>query len=129
MDRFFARAGPTALNAIPQYTILEMGDRKFFGGPLKWISLAAARRPDSHANIEYVYQQLVNQELKPGEEMTTFVCTNPDDKAVKALNSYQGPLLWRVQLRRGLVKWTTRTGVEREDSATAVVGVEFTPPT
>ena len=42
-----------------------------------------------------------------------------------ALDSYGGPLVWHVQLRRGLVKWTTRDGVEREDSATAVVGVEF----
>ncbi len=126
MDRFFARARPTGLTAIPQYTILERGDRKFYGGPLTWIAQAVAKRADSHANIEYVYQQVVNQELKPGEEMTTFICTNPADHAVKALDGYQGPLLWRVQLRRGLVKWTTKAGVEREDSATAVVGVEFT---
>jgi hypothetical protein len=126
MDRFFARSRPTGHNAIPQYTILEMGDRKFYGGPLTWVPLAVANTPDTSAHIEYVHQQVVNQELKPGEEMTTFVCTNPQDRAVKALDSYQGPLLWRVQLRRGLVKWTTRLGVEREDSVTAVVGVEFT---
>jgi hypothetical protein len=126
MDRFFARARPTALDAIPQYTILEMGDRKFYGGPLNWVPLAAARKPNSQAGIEYVDQQVVNQELQPGEVMETFVCTNPKDKAAKALDGYQGPLLWRVQLRRGLVKWTTRAGVAREDSATTVVGVEFT---
>ena len=125
MDRFFARSRP-GLEAIPQYTILEVGDRKFYGGPLKWVSLADAARPGSHANIEYVDQQVVNEELKPGDEMTTFVCTNPDEHALKALDSYEGRLTWRVQLRRGLVRWTTKDGVEREDPATAVVGVEFT---
>jgi hypothetical protein len=126
MDRFFARAQKTSINAIPQYTLLEMGERKFIGGPLKWVSLSAAKNPNNRTPVEYVYKQVVNQELKPGEEMTTFVCTNPDDKAAKALDGYQGPLLWRVQLRRGLVGWTTKKGVQREDSATAVVGVEFT---
>jgi len=120
MDRFFARAR-TSPGAIPQYTILEMGERKFYGGPLEWIPLARAK---DHF-IEYVEKQAVNHELKPGEEMTTFVCTNPKDHAVEALDSYQGRLLWRVQLRRGLVKWTTRNGVDRDDPATAVVGIEF----
>ncbi len=126
MDRFFARAQRTALNAIPQYTLLEMGDRKFIGGPLKWVSLSAAKNPNNRTPVEFVDKQAVNQELKPGEEMTTFVCTNPDDRAARALDGYQGPLLWRVQLRRGLVAWTTKKGARREDSATAVVGVEFT---
>ena len=96
------------------YTCLEMGERKFYGGPLDW----------SRKN-EFIKGQDVNKELKPGEEMTTFFCTNPDEHAAKALDNYGGPLVWHVQLRRGLVKWTTRDGVEREDSATAVVGVEF----
>jgi hypothetical protein len=123
MDRFFARdrASPSL---SPQYTLLEMGERKFYGGPLKWLSLVAAR--DKRSHIEFVEKQGVNRELKPGEEMTTFVCTNPDDHAVEALENYQGPLLWHVQLRRGLVKWTTKNGVERDDPATAVVGIEFT---
>jgi hypothetical protein len=57
--------------------------------------------------------------------MTTFFCTNPEEHVVRALDGYAGPLVWHVQLRRGLVRWTTRDGVEREDSATTVIGVEF----
>jgi hypothetical protein len=114
MDRYFARARSSDPNR-PQYTLLEMGGRRFFGGPLDW-----KRRN------EFVKGQAVNKELKPGDEMTTFVCTNPDDHAVKALDAYDGPLLWHVQLRRGLVRWTTKDGVDREDPATTVVGVEFT---
>jgi hypothetical protein len=123
MDRYFSRAwkknDPTDHKP---YTYLEMGDRKFYGGPLDWLPLNRA----AEGHIQYVQGQIVNQELKPGEEMTTFVCTNPEEHVVRALENYSGPLLWRVQLRRGLVRWTTRDGKEREDPATAVIGVAFT---
>jgi hypothetical protein len=60
--------------------------------------------------------------LGPGAEMDTFVCTDGDDAAVlQELEKFQGKLLWRVQLRRGLV----RVG-QRDIPAAAVVGVEFT---
>jgi len=114
MDRYFVRAWPKVQGDHKPYTLLEMGERKFYGGPLDW----------SRKN-EFIKGQDVNRELKPGEEMTTFFCTNPDEHAARALDSYAGSLVWHLQLRRGLVKWTTRDGVEREDSATAVVGVEF----
>jgi hypothetical protein len=123
MDRYFVRAWSKKPNDLRPYTMLEMGGHRYYGGPLKWTSLAEAKR--SREPVEYVDGQAVNQELKPGEEMTTFFCTNPDDHVARALDSYRGPLLWRVQLRRGLVRWTTRDGAEREDAATAVVGVEF----
>jgi len=126
MDRFFARVRPQNASALKQYTILEMGTRKFYGGPLEWAPLKETTGPRSSKNYEAIVGQLVNEELKPGDEMKTFVCTNPKDPVLKALDTYQGPLLWRVQLRRGVVKWTTKDGVDREDSATAVVGVEFT---
>jgi hypothetical protein len=123
MDRFFSAAWSNKSRREKPYTLLEMGDRKFYGGPLPWISLATARKTRDY--IDYVDKQEVNTELKPGEQMTTFFCTNPEDHVVKALEGYQGRLLWRVQLRRGLVKWTTQNGVTREDPATTVVGIEF----
>jgi hypothetical protein len=113
LDRYFFREVSKAGGGRP-YTYLEMGDHKFPGGPLN-----IARKN------EFIKGQDVGKELKPGEEMTTFVCTNPAQHAIKALDGYSGPLLWRVQLRRGLVKWTTRDGVDREDPATTVVGIEF----
>jgi hypothetical protein len=114
MDRYFERAWPKMPGDHKPYTLLEMGERKFYGGPLDW----------SHKE-EFLKGQDVNKELKPGEEMATFVCTNPEEHVVRALDGYAGPLVWHVQLRRGLVRWTTRDGAERDDSATAVVGVEF----
>ncbi len=125
MDRFFARARPQSASALKQYTMLEMGTHKFYGGPLTWASRRETSGPRAEKNYEVIVGQKINKELKPGDEMNTFVCTNPKDPVLKTLDSYQGPLLWRVQLRRGLVAWTTKDGVEREDSATAVVGVEF----
>jgi hypothetical protein len=117
MDRYFDRHwNRNNVNDPKPYTLLEMGPRRFYGGPLDW----------SRKN-EFIEGQKVNTELKPGEEMQTFVCTDPyeSEDAAKELAGYQGPLLWRVQLRRGLVRWTTKGGAERDDPATAVVGVEF----
>ena len=52
--------------------------------------------------------------------MTTFLCTEPKDDVPAAIKKAKGPFLWRVQVRRGLVKLG-----DKEVSATAVVGVEF----
>jgi hypothetical protein len=114
MDRYFVRSWSKRPGDPKPYTMLEMGKRRFYGGALDW-----SRKE------EFIRGQDVDKELKPGEAMTTFVCTNPDEHAVKALDDYEGPLVWHIQLRRGLVNWTTKDGVERDDSATAVVGVEF----
>jgi hypothetical protein len=113
MDRFFTRK-PMG-NEVKPFTALVMGSDRFYGGPIEFSE-----------RVEVVDGQDYDKELKPGEEMTTFVCTNPDNPAVlDKLARYQGPIMWRVQVRRGLVKWRTLKGKEREDSATAVVGVEF----
>jgi hypothetical protein len=114
LDRYFARRWKPG-DGVGPFTILEMGTRRFHGGPTPWPPPADER----------LAGQDFDKELKPGETMTTFVCTNPDDHAVKALAGYKGPLTWRVQLRRGLVRWQTSNGVDREDPATVVVGVEF----
>lgn len=60
--------------------------------------------------------------LRPGEEMITDLTTDlkDRDKTVEMVKSNQ-PLVWRVQVRRGMVK--TSQGMQ---SATAVIGVEFT---
>jgi hypothetical protein len=123
MDRFFSRKWPTKNKAQNKpYTYLEMGEQKFYGGPLDWVPLAKA----SSDWIYYLQGQNVDEELKPGQDMTTFFCTDPEQHVVKAVEGYRGKLVWRLHLRRGLVKWTTRNGVERDDPATTVVGVEFT---
>lgn len=108
------RTGP------PPLTVLEMGSQRFYGGPAEWSpvgGVAAERRQwvEGRKNLDSLG-------LGPGEALDTFVCTDGDDATVlPELERFHGTLLWRVQLRRGLV----RVG-QREIPATAVVGVEFT---
>jgi hypothetical protein len=97
------------------FTFLQMGSQYFYGGPLPWTPTPAEETERREPIAGQVYQV-----LQPGEQMTTLVCTNPDDRVRDHLEHYQGECLWRVQVRRGLVK----VG-EREVSATAVVGVRF----
>jgi phage FluMu protein Com len=58
--------------------------------------------------------------LQPGEEMFVELITADRDKTPEVMKLTK-PLVWRVQLRRGMVE--TRKG---DQPATAVVGVEFT---
>jgi hypothetical protein len=60
--------------------------------------------------------------VQPGEAMTVAFRTTQDDRAAVRAEAAAGPLLWRVQLRRGLVPLR-----DTEVSATAVIGVEFAP--
>ena len=71
--------------------------------------------------------------LEPGESAETFVCTDGWNPAIQLLlfgleadgkgtqKPYSGNLLWRVQLRRGLIAHK-----DRKLPATCVIGVEFT---
>ncbi len=116
-DPEFQRAwDATRVSGMP-YTFLEMGDRRFYGGPIRWTpDNPTGRRADvtlDGANLD--------RELRPGESMQTFVCTHPELKAADHVAKHAGKMLWRVQVRRGLVRVK-----DREVSATAVVGVEFT---
>lgn len=99
------------------YTFLEMGDRRFFG-PLDWSPPRAGGRGGGMLTV--IAGQPCSQELQPGEAMTTLICTDPDANAGEALRRYTGPLLWRVHLRRGLVRYKGQ-----DKAVTAVVGVEF----
>jgi hypothetical protein len=109
LDPYFDRQwSPGKTSGIMPYGFLTV-DKKNFFGPLEW-----------HRARVVVKGQDQDTELKPGEEMTTFLCTDPEDHVPAALKKAKGPFLWRVQVRRGLVKVGSK-----EISATAVVGVEF----
>jgi hypothetical protein len=98
------------------YTYLEMGTRRFYGGPIKWEEAV----PGKGDPRQYIKEQHLDTELKPGEAMDTIVCTDPADGVEKALKGYKGPLLWRIQLRRGHENYKGHL-----KSVTCVVGVEF----
>ncbi len=109
LDRYFNREwakdkGPKPLTGV------EAGNLHYFGGPAQY----AAKKPQTIAGANE------DKELGPGESGEFFVCTNCYDPETEKLARYTGPLLWRVQLRRGLVRYR-----DKDLSATAVVGVTF----
>jgi hypothetical protein len=132
LDNYFDRSWKPGQDMLPPLTLLEAGDARFFGGPARW---APSGSKDPNKRPEWVEgRELVDTEgLGPGEAKDYFVCTDGnDDKAVRRLfgenrdgkrvgEPYRGALLWRVRLRRGLVQFKNK-----EYSATAVIGVEFT---
>lgn len=111
------------------YTALQVG-RRFFYGPFEWPLPADIK--DAHV----VGFQNPEEPLGPGEERDISILVAPDGLRTAGANSAVGerklsqpgtPFLWRVQLRRGLVKATTPEGKEVDVSATTVIGVEFGP--
>jgi hypothetical protein len=113
MDAGFNRKWQGSYESGMPFTFVEMGSQKYYGGPCDW---------PTKERIKVVGQNY-DQVLLPGEKMQTFVCTNPLDHVGAALAGYRGPVVYRVRFRRGLVP-LLHGG---ETSATAVVGVVFTP--
>jgi hypothetical protein len=112
-DPFFDRSWKGALSGKKPYTFLEIGNRRLWGGPLTW---KPGQPPEERITIEGQQHKM----LQPGEQLTTFVCTDPKDHVGGLLTNYHGPLLWRIQVRRGLVP----VG-DRAYPATGVLGVRF----
>ncbi|MFL5241711.1 MAG: hypothetical protein ACJ8FY_06355 [Gemmataceae bacterium] len=114
LDPYFTRQWKPKNGGLMPYTYLHVGDHQFYGGPLSM--------SDVRDHQLRVAGQDLDEQLRPGEEFTTFICTDPDDPLKKALDACRDsdPLLWRVQVRRGLVRVN-----DRDVSATAVIGVQF----
>jgi hypothetical protein len=131
LDNFFDRRWKPGDDRSPPLTLLQAGQETFFGGSAKWLPLGRGRKERREWLVGR--DNIDRKGLAPGEEQETFVATDGWDPAVarhlfgvdeegNAVNKpYRGPLLWRVQLRRGLIDWKGR-----RLPATAVVGVEFT---
>lgn len=105
------RAGDPA--HLRPYMMLSIGTDQFPGGPIVWARTDNAR---TREQIEGQEHRL----LQPGEQIETFVATNPADRLAERSADWSGPIEWRVQLRRGLV----RSG-SRDLSATGVLAVTF----
>ena len=101
------------------YTFLEFGKHRIYGGRLsyqKTLGFWAHLR-------EFLGKERPPFEgvLDPGEEMVATLSTSPrDEGTVRKLSDYRGPMLWRLEVRRGLVEIGGKAV-----SATAVVGVAF----
>ena len=95
--------------------IYPKSGRAFVGGPIAW--------PFAQ-NVQRVYldgQKDDNQPLGPGQSRDVMICSAIDDDLVPSIRKAKGPVLWKLQFRRGRVKWGFRTV-----PVTTLVGVEFT---
>jgi hypothetical protein len=127
LDNYFDRQWTHT--GMPPLTLLEAGPNRFYGGPAAWYP-----RGSRDKRREWVEGRKDGdpEGLKPGGEVDSFVCTDGGDERMPLLldgkdprgarvrSPYRGPLLWRVQVRRGLVSYRNRPL-----SATAVIGVAF----
>jgi hypothetical protein len=96
-------------------TGLEVGGRKFWGGSIDW--------PLANRNFERVYERAQEEDavpLGPGEWRDYVVFTDTDGAILEAVANAGTPLLWRVQVRRGLIEYRGK-----EIPVTAVIGIEF----
>ena len=130
LDNFFDRkwlpGGATPL------TLVEAGPKTFYGGPAHWYPLNRDRNKGQRRDWLDGRMDVDHEGLPPGETTETFVCTDGWDPAVQLhlfgldeqgeakQKPYSGDLLWRVQLRRGLIDHKGR-----RLPATAVIGVRF----
>jgi hypothetical protein len=125
IDNYFDRHWDGKSGSAP-LTVLVAGRNHFFGGPAKWVA-----RSDKRERRQWVEGRKDGDPkgIGPGESMETITCTDGDNPKCEDLlfgnpklriNPYRGNLLWRVQLRRGLIEHRGR-----ELPATCVVGVEF----
>jgi hypothetical protein len=113
-DPYFDRR-PKHANDRP-YTLVEVGPQKFFGGLIEY-DTEAGRYEGS-----WVEGQLDERRpLRPGEVRKTVYLTRPGDGVWNAVRAFDGPSVWRVHVRRGLV-----TFHDQDLPVSAVVGVRFT---
>lgn len=126
LDNYFDRRWRPNDNMNPPLTQLEIGENyRCFGGPAYWYP----RGDRSNNQRQWIEGRSDHAErLQPGEEKELFVCTDGDDDKTVALlfgaesgETYQGSLLWRVRVRRGLVRFQNK-----QYPSTAVIGVRFT---
>ncbi len=133
MDRFFTRSWVPGGSKVGHlnghwmppdeepYTMLELGTKRFYGGPAAYRPPVKGKALGDFYPNEFIKGQDFDKILEPGQSMDTFICTDPQDRQLTAaLSKYDGDLRWRVQVRRGSV-----TIEGRRIPCTAVIGVDF----
>jgi hypothetical protein len=129
LDNYFDRYWKTGMDLLPPLTQLEVGaDYRLYGGPARWYPRGSENKRREWVEGRPAFDPEL---LGPNEEKEFFVCTDGQDaRAELALfgenegrrvrEPYHGRFLWRIRVRRGLVRVK-----DKDYSATAVVGVEF----
>ena len=94
-------------------TRLSIGKLTLYGGAIRW--------PFSGVKREYEEQQVKDYEpLAPGQSREYVVFTNEDATLASKIRKLTEPLLWRVQVRRGVIEFKGK-----DVPVTAIIGVEF----
>jgi phage FluMu protein Com len=131
LDNYFDRKWSPGGGATP-LTLLQAGSTTFFGGPANWFPLVRDRNKGTRREWIEGRKNIDREGLAPGATLETFVCTDGwspdvqrvlfglDEEGNRKQTPYSGSLLWRVQLRRGLITYKGRML-----PATSVIGVEF----
>lgn len=99
-------------------TGLVVNGQAFWGGQVEWPF-------PTNRGVKRMFELAQEDDytpLKPKESREYVVTTAANRKIVAAVEEAGGPVLWRVQVRRGLVPYRGK-----EVPVTAVVGVEFRP--
>ncbi|HYH66146.1 MAG TPA: hypothetical protein VD866_15745 [Urbifossiella sp.] len=99
---------------LPPTTLVVAGKDTFPGGPVTW---------PYDKNVKRAYetsQEGDDQPLGPGESRKYVITSDARPEVVKAVQGARDTIVWRVQVRRGLVEYRGR-----EVPVTALVGVEF----
>jgi hypothetical protein len=126
LDNYFDRNYDKGIQ-VP-LTQLVSSRWRLLGGPARWFPRNRNARERNFREWVEGRKNFDDRGLLPGEEAETLVCTDwkklsaGDDvvRVADLVNKYQGPLLWRVHVRRGLVRFQ-----DLRRSATAVIGVRF----
>lgn len=119
LDNYFDRK-PKPGSPKP-LTVLEAGSKKFYGGPAPWYP--RNRPAKNRQDRQWVdgRKNFDDKGLAPGLAEDTIICTDGDgDNFAGVVDDHQN-FLWRVHLRRGVVK--VGKGLK---PATTVIGVHFT---
>jgi hypothetical protein len=95
---------------------LAIGRLMLYGGAISWPFAERVRREYEEA------QRRDDQPLNPGETRDYVVFTNEDSSLSQAIRKAGEPLVWRVQIRRGVVEHHGK-----EVPVSAIVGIEFDP--
>lgn len=94
---------------------------RFYGGPATW-------RPETSRKDETVRREWVQGRskvlpyLEPGEELTTFICTDGTEDLEQTVERHKGQYRWRVHVRRGPMEVAGRPAPV---PVSTVIGVEF----
>jgi hypothetical protein len=95
---------------------LAIGRQMLYGGAISWPFGDGVKREYEEA------QSLDDQPLKPGETREYVVFTNEDAGLAQVVTKATEPLLWRVQVRRGVIEFRGK-----EVPVSAIIGIEFKP--